>query len=83
MAVMNQPRFGLKKRVDAGPEADTKHIKSFGEGLNKVDFGSKYKHKYSDTPGPTKYNPDNKLLKTKSQSTFIARKTSTYQRPVE
>lgn len=83
MAVMHQPRFGLKRQADPGPEADTKHIKSFGEGLNKIDFGSKYEFKVDGNPPPTKYNPDNRLQKTRSQAALITQKVSTYKKPME
>ena len=59
-AVIRQPQFKARP-AEPGPEADTAHIKNFGEGLKGVDFGRKYEFKVSDTPGPTKYNPDNRL----------------------
>jgi hypothetical protein len=81
-AVIRQPQFKARP-AEPGPEADTAHIKNFGEGLKGVDFGRKYDFKVSDTPGPTKYNPDNTLMKNRSQAALIRQKTSNYQKPME
>jgi hypothetical protein len=43
--------------AEARPEADTKHLKNFGEGLTKVDFGRKYEFKVDSNPPPGRYNP--------------------------
>lgn len=59
-AVIREPQF-KGRPAEPGPEADTKHIKSFGEGMNKVDFGRKYEFKVDGNPPPTRYNPDNRL----------------------
>lgn len=33
-----------------GPEADDKHYKPFGSGMNKIDFGRKYEFKVDSNP---------------------------------
>ena len=79
-AVIRQPQFKAKP-VERGPEADDKHVKIFGSGLNKIDFGRKYEFKVDSNPPPTRYNPNKTLTKTRSVAAMIIQKTSNYQRP--
>jgi len=71
-AVIRQPQFKARP-AEPGPEADTQHIKNFGDGMPKVDFGRKYEFKVDSNPAPTQYNPDRayKLAKTRSQAALI------------
>lgn len=66
-----------------GPEADDKHYKPFGSGMNKIDFGRKYEFKVDSNPKVGQYETDSKLVKPTSKTAKIHQPTSNYRRPQE
>jgi len=59
-----------------GPGA-TEHLKPFGSGMNKVNFGSKYVFKADSNPAPGQYNADlskEKVLERKYEAFIKVRK---------
>ena len=84
-AVIKLENKSYVKPPEQTPEADDKHYKPFGAGLNKIDFGKKYEFKVDSNPHVGKYdvNTASKLTKPASKAAKIMMPTSSYKRPVE
>jgi len=66
----------IAENAHMGPGA-TEHLKPFGSGMNKVNFGSKYVFKADSNPAPGQYNADKakeKVLERKYEAFIQVRK---------
>ena len=74
-----------KKPGEASPEPGAYQAKTitFGEKMNKVGFGSKYKFDPGNNPAPGQYEPNVNMIKPASKGGKIHQPTTSYKRPEE
>lgn len=74
-----------KKPGESSPEPGQYQAKTitFGENMNKVGFGRKYKFDPGNNPAPGQYEPNVSSVKPSSTGGKIHEPTSTYKRPQE
>jgi len=76
-----KPTSPYRRPVESSPgpgHHNDSHLTPFGADItHKMDFGNKYKTKFSDTPSPTKYRPNDSILSTKKRSIGVKINSST------